>query len=138
MGRKNSSGTVKKFAIGAALAALAGYLTGLLTAPQSGKETRRDIKNTAVKGKTEAERELKKLHTELSELLSDAKGKSNDVSEKASKELTELVEKAKGAKEKARDVLSALHEGDAEDKELQKAIDDANKAVDHIRKFLKK
>jgi hypothetical protein len=35
-------------------------------------------------------------------------------------------------------MLSAVHEGGAEDKDLRKAIKDANKAVDHIKDYLKK
>jgi gas vesicle protein len=125
-------------AIGAAIAAVAGYITGVLTAPKSGKETRDDIKNTANKGLTEAERELKKLHTELNELITDVKEKGGDLSDKTSKELSAVVEKAKAAKEKTRDVLSAIHEGDAEDKDLQKAISEANKSLEHLRSYLKK
>jgi gas vesicle protein len=138
MKNRKSENTVKKIAIGAAIAAAAGYITGLLTAPKSGKETREDIKNTAVKGKTEAEKELKKLHTELSDLLGDVKEKGSDLSDKTSKELKDLADKAAAAKEKTREVLSALHEGDAEDKELKKALTEANKAIEHLRTYLKK
>lgn len=138
MGSKDQSNTVRKVAIGAAIAALAGYVTGILTAPKSGKETRADIKDTAVKGKAEAERQLKKLHTELSELLDEIKTKGSDVSDKTAKELAGLVDKAKVTKEKTREILSALHEGDAEDKELKKAIDEANAAIDHIKQYIKK
>jgi gas vesicle protein len=137
MGRDKSS-NAKTMAIGAAIAAVAGYITGVLTAPKSGKETRDDIKNTANKGLTEAERELKKLHTELNELITDVKEKGGDLSDKTSKELRAVVEKAKAAKEKTRDVLSAIHEGDAEDKDLQKAISEANKSLEHLRSYLKK
>ena len=135
---RNKSSASKKLAVGAAIAALAGYVTGVLTAPKSGKETRGDIKSTANKGITEAERELKKLHTELNDLIGDVKDKGEDLGSKTTKELNEIVDKAKAAKEKARDLLSALHEGDAEDKELKKAMADANKAIEHLRKFLKK
>jgi gas vesicle protein len=38
MGKHSSP--VKKIAIGASIAALAGYVTGVLTAPKSGKQTR--------------------------------------------------------------------------------------------------
>jgi gas vesicle protein len=138
MKSRKSESTIKKIAIGAALAAAAGYLTGLLTAPKSGKETRDDIKSTAVKGKTEAEKELKKLHTELNDLLGDVKEKGSDLSGKTAKELKDLADKASAAKEKTREVLSALHEGDAEDKELKKALTEANKAIEHLRSFLKK
>ncbi|MDB5169219.1 MAG: hypothetical protein JWO41_575 [Candidatus Saccharibacteria bacterium] len=128
----------KRFAAGAAIAGVAGYLAGLLTAPKSGKETRDDIKDVASRGVSEAEKDLKALHTELSKLLDEAKTQGEKLTDKAQKELGDLVEKAKDTKEKAREVLSAIHEGDAEDKELSKAIKDANDAIDHIKKYLKK
>ena len=138
MTKHSHTSTSKKIAIGASIAAVAGYLTGVLTAPKSGKETREELKSTANKKVTEAERELKKLHTELNELIVDVKEKGDELSGKTSKELNDIVDKAKSAKEKARNLLSALHEGDAEDKELKNAITDANRAIEHLRKFLKK
>jgi gas vesicle protein len=130
--------TVKRFAIGTVIAGAAGYVAGLLTAPKSGKETRADIKDVTGKGLTEAEKDLKKLHTELGKLLDDAKGHGDKLSGKAHKELSQLVEKAKDTKEKAREMLSAVHEGDAEDKDLKQAIKDAHYAIDHIKDYLKK
>ena len=130
--------TFNKLAIGAAVAGAAGYLAGILTAPKSGKETRTDIADATQRGITEAEKDLKKLHTELSSLLTEAKDKGNQLSGKTQKELNDLLEKAKDTKEKAREMLSAIHEGSAEDADLSKAIADANKAVDHIKTYLKK
>jgi gas vesicle protein len=130
--------TFKKFAIGTALAAVAGYLAGILTAPKSGKETRADIKDAAAKGITEAEKQLKKAHTELSNMIDEAKLKGANMSDKARKELDVLVDKAKVSKEKAREVLSAIHEGDAEDQDLQRAIKEATNALNHLRTYLTK
>jgi gas vesicle protein len=134
MGKSN----FKKFAIGTAIAALAGYLAGLLTAPKSGKETRKDIKDVTVKGITEAEKQLKKLHTELGSVIDEAKLKGANLTDKARKELDALVEKAKTSKEKARVLLSAIHEGDAEDDDLQKAMAEASKAISHLRNYISK
>ncbi|HET8709211.1 MAG TPA: YtxH domain-containing protein [Candidatus Saccharimonadales bacterium] len=128
----------KKLALGTGIAAVAGYVAGILTAPKSGKETRKDIKDAANKSLAEAEKELKKLHTELNGLINDGKKKSKDLKGKAEKELNAAVDKAKTSKEKARTVLSALHEGDAEDKDLQKAIAEANRAIKHMKTYLKK
>ena len=132
------SKSVKKIAIGAAFAGAAGYLAGVLTAPKSGKETRTDIADATQRGISEAEKDLKKLHTELGNLLTEAKDRGTDLGGKTQKELGELLNKAKDTKEKAREMLSAIHEGSAEDKDLRKAISDANKAVDHIKDYLKK
>ena len=130
--------SIKKFALGAAIAGTAGYLAGVLTAPKSGRETRDDIKDVTNRGISEAEKDLKKLHVELGKLLGEAKDKGSDLTGKTHQELTDLLDKAKDTKEKAREMLSAIQEGSAEDKDLRKAIADANKAVDHIKDYLKK
>jgi gas vesicle protein len=132
---KNST---KRFAFGAVIAAAAGYVAGLLTAPQSGKDTRQDIKDTAVRGMREAERQLKKLHTELNDVLAEATERVDKLSGKAKDELGLAIETTKHAKEAAREILSAVHEGKAEDKELANAVKDAQKAVSHLKSYLKK
>ncbi|HSX33851.1 MAG TPA: YtxH domain-containing protein [Candidatus Saccharimonadales bacterium] len=130
--------TAKKFAVGTVLAAAAGYLAGILTAPKSGKETRKDIKDAAVHTYSEAEKQLKKLHTELGQLLTQVKGQATDLKGKAREDLDKAMESAKSIKEKARELLSGLHEGDADNKDLKAAIDEATKAVEHLRSFLAK
>jgi gas vesicle protein len=132
----DKSNVVKAFAIGAALSALAGYLAGILTAPKSGKETRQDIKNKAEASYTAAEKELKKLHTELTDVL-------NEVGERLTsfknrKDVDAALKKGQHAKQKAREVLSTLHDGETEDVDLRKAIKDATDAIEHLRNFLKK
>lgn len=128
----------KKFAVGAVIAAAAGYVAGILTAPKSGKETRKDIKDTTVKTYKTAEKELKELHTELSKLMDEAGKKASEFKGAAQKNLDKAVVGAKVAKEKARDLLSAAHEGSAEDKDLDNAVKDAKKAVEHLKSYLKK
>ena len=128
----------KKFAVGAAVAAVGGYVAGILTAPKSGTETRQDIKKSAARAATEAEKQLKSLHTQLNDLLSEAKSKADDLKGRSRHEYDSLIEKTQAAKEKTRELLSNLHEDVAEDKELREAIKDADKAVEHLRSFLKK
>ena len=136
--RKQRKDNMKRLAIGSAIAGIFGFLAGILTAPQSGKETRQDIKNNANKGLAEAEKELKKLHTQLDKTIAQAKDQQGKLSAKAQKELSELVDKAKDSKEKAREVLSAVHEGEAEDQDLSKAVKQANNALANLKKYLKK
>ncbi|HEX4773999.1 MAG TPA: YtxH domain-containing protein [Candidatus Saccharimonadales bacterium] len=135
---RKRSGSAKKIALFSSIAAAAGFLAGILTAPQSGKATRGDIKQAADKGIGEAEKDLKKLNQELSKLISEAKTGGEKLSTKAQKELGELVEKAQDTREKGREMLSAIHEGEAQDKDLAKAIKDANLALKHLRDYLKK
>ncbi|HSX07838.1 MAG TPA: YtxH domain-containing protein [Candidatus Saccharimonadales bacterium] len=128
----------KKLAIGAAVAAVGGYVAGILTAPKSGKETREDIKRAASEQINEAEKRLKMLHTQLNDLLDQAKTQAADLTGRARREYESVVEKTQEAKDHARELLSNLHEDVAEDKELQQAIKDADKAIDHLKTFLKK
>jgi len=130
--------TAKKFAIGAMIAAVAGYIAGILTAPKNGRETREDIKDTAQKGVAEAEKQLKALHTELNKLVDQTKEKAGSLTGKTRDELDTLIGKARDSKEKASEVLSALHKGDAEDQDLKRAMSDATKAIEHLRDYLSK
>lgn len=135
---KEGKGFGGKLAIGAAIAAAAGYVAGLLTAPKSGKETREDIKRKANEVYVAAEKELKKLHTELNEKLAVANEKLGELRAQGGKKFDDALDQAKKAKDKAREMLSSLHDGDANDKDLQKAINEATKAVENLRVYLKK
>lgn len=128
----------KKAAMGALIAGAVGYGIGVLTAPKSGKETRKDIKNAASKAKSEAEKKLKELHSELNTKLTDVRAATGKATGAARTEVDKAIEKATAAKEKVRDVLSSLHEGDAEDPDLQKALKDAKDALKNLEKFAKK
>jgi gas vesicle protein len=130
---------LKRIAVGSGVvAAAAGYVAGVLTAPKSGKETRGDIKAAAKQSRADAEKEVKKLHTELEKAMKDAKLRGGKLSTKAQKELGELVEKAKNSKDKTREVMSAVRKGDAEDQDLKRAIKNAQSSVDHLKDYLKK
>lgn len=125
-------------AMGAVFLAGLGYAAGILTAPKSGKETRKDIQRAAIRAKGEAESRLKDVNVELGELIEQGKHKAKDVKETSKAEFVDLLGQAQHARQKARELLSALHEGDAEDKDLKRAIDEVNKAIDHLKTYLKK
>lgn len=128
----------RNFAIGTVFAAIAGYIAGILTAPKSGKETRQDIKDATARSIAAAKRQLKTLHTELNDLIGKATDQVGVLRGKAREELEKLVAKAGNTKTKVREMLSAVHEGDAADKDLQKAITEAEQAIQHLKQFLKK
>ncbi len=130
--------TAKKVAAGALIAGVAGYIAGVLTAPKSGKETRSDIKDNVNKGIIAAEKQLKALQSELSKKIDEAKKYAETLTGKSKEELDKLIAAAKDKRDKARAVLSAVHEGDAEDAELANAIQDAATALDHLKTYLKK
>ena len=129
--------TSRKLAIGAALAGAVGYVTGILTAPKSGKETREDIADKAEDIKEGAEDQLQNLHDELNDLLKIAKNKSVALGSKARVEFNEAVVRAKDAQNKASHVLKAVRAGQADDPELNKAIKQVKQAQKNLSKFLK-
>jgi len=130
--------TARKIAAGALLAGAIGYVAGVLTAPKSGRETRSDIRDAAGRAMREAEKQLKYLHSELGQLLEEATVLAGKLNDKSRKDLAELTAKAMAAKEQAREVLSGIHEGDADDPDLKAAIKSAQNAAKHLRKYLDK
>ncbi len=136
--RNDNKQNLKRLAIGSGIAAVAGYLAGVLTAPKSGKETRDDIQQAAESSRYQAEKDLKKLNDELADIIRDAKKKGLKLSSKSEKDFKSALEKSVDTKEKLRDILSAVHEGDADDQDLKRAIKNASSAIDHLKDFLKK
>ena len=102
----------KKFGFGIILAAAAGVLTGLLTAPKSGKETREDIKKKAGEVKGSAERKLKDAHKELDKVSAEAKSKAKELTGKAKDEMDGLGQKAEDLKVRVKNAITSIKSGD--------------------------
>lgn len=136
MSRKDEH-TGRKLAIGTALAGAVGYVTGILTAPKAGRETRGDIADKAEDLKEVGEEQLQVAHDELNELIKTAKNKSVALGSKARVEFNEAVVGAKDAQNKAAHVLKAVRAGEADDPALNKAIKQAKQAQKNLSKFLK-
>lgn len=115
-----------------------GYLLGILTAPKSGKETRKDIQRSAIKAKTDAEKKLKSVHKELNELVDRGTEQAKKLQTRAKGELDKAVNSAAQARDRAREMLSSLHEGESDDKDLDRAIKDANQAIANLRRYIDK
>ena len=133
---KNNNNAVKKIAIGTAIAGVAGYLAGVLTAPKSGKETRSDIANKAGDIKQSLVDQLQDLSDSLHQLLKTAKTKTSGMSVSAKAEFNEAVVRAKDAQNKAVHVLKAVKQGESSDNDLNKAIKQADQALKNLKKYL--
>lgn len=128
----------RNMAVGGLAIAGMSYIAGVLTAPKSGRETRKDLQKAALKAKSESERKLKKAHSELTDIIDQA-GKTADRSKtKVSAEWKSAIEHAESVRNKTRELLSAVHEGEAEDKDLQRALAEAKKSIIHVKKFVQK
>lgn len=127
----------RKLAIGALLAGVVGYVTGILTAPKSGKETREDIADKAEDIKLSVEEQLQNAHDELSELIKSAKSKTLALGAKAREEFNEAVVTAKDAQNKTSHLLKAVRAGEADDPQLNKSLKQAKLAAKNLSKYFK-
>lgn len=125
----------RNVAVGGVVLAGLSYLAGILTAPKSGRETRKDISNAAHKALTEAERRLKVVHSELNELMDELGVKAGKGKDLVNKELQAALAQAESVKKKTRELLSAIHEGEAADKDLDEAVKEVKAAIKHLKTF---
>ena len=136
MAKKDHTG--RNLALGGLVLAAVSYVVGLLTAPKSGKETRGDIRKAALKAKTEAEKKLKQAHTDLNEAIESLEAKAKKSKDGADAEVKKVLKQADTVRQKTREILSAVHEGEAQDKDLDKALTDVKKALAHVKSYIKK
>lgn len=134
MGKKDTTAGV---VLGLAVGIAAGYVAGILTAPKSGRETRQDIKDASDRAIHAAQDQLHTLQAQVAELAEQAAARAKSLSGRGKQELDELVESAKVAQGKAKAMISAAKEGEASDPELDKAIEKANEAKEHLSNYLK-
>ena len=134
MSKDNKTG---KLAVGALVGGLVGYVTGIMTAPKSGKQTREDIVGKAESVKEGAEGQLQDVLDELNGTITKVKAKSLALSSKARSEYDETLVKAKDAQNKASQVLKAVKAGEASDPELNKAVKQGRQAAKNLAKYLK-
>ena len=86
-----------KIALGAVVGAVAGFVTGILIAPKSGKETRQDIKVGARHAKDVSVKKANEVKDKATHVAADVTGKAKNVAgdvEAKAKELKGRVEQA--------------------------------------------
>ena len=81
------------FVMGVFIGALAGGITALLLAPQSGEETRKVIKEKSVEVYEKAGKSLEEAYTQAEHSLADAKVKIEELTEQAKTKGAEFQEK---------------------------------------------
>lgn len=86
-----------KFAIGALLGAAAGFITGILTAPKSGKETRVEIEAKTNEIKADVTKEAKIIAADAVDVAEDVKEKAKDVVCDVKLEATDLKNRTERA-----------------------------------------
>ena len=127
-----------KWALGAAVAAGIGFIAGILTAPRSGRQTRKKLAKSASKARVEGEKQLKQLHSDLQGLIKEAENQVKKSKIKADQEFKKQLENSKKTKQKVKMIISAIHSGEATDPDLNKMLQEAKNAKSNLSKFLKK
>jgi gas vesicle protein len=133
--RKQNTG--KKMAVSAVVAGIAGYIGGILTAPKSGKDTRKQIVEDAEGVKESTEEQLQRANDELKSLIKETKTRTISLGASAKEEFNEALLRAKDAQNKTSTTLKALKAGQADDPELNKAVKQARAAAKNLGKFFK-
>lgn len=91
-----------KFALGAFFGAVAGLAAGLLTAPKSGKETRADLKDAALKTKDSVVSEAEKAKDVATQKGQQVKQKAEEVVEDVTERAVDLRDRTEQAIEGAK------------------------------------
>ena len=130
--------TTKNVVFGLAIGLAAGYIAGLLTAPKSGAETRKDVRDTAGRTVKLAQGKLEALQAQLSDLFESAKERAEGLTARGKQELDELIADAKDKQAKAKAVFAAVKDGEADDPLLRRALESAQDAKESLAYFLKR
>lgn len=122
--------------LGIALGLLVGYAAGVLFAPKSGRETRQDIADAGTKFVHQAGEIIDNLQDQLNDLMGLAKDQVNTLNDRRKEELEKLVHAAKDASDKANSLYNAVKDGESDDPELKKAVENFKNAKNHLATFL--
>lgn len=132
--KKKGGAFIKGTIFGAAL----GAIGGILFAPKSGKETRKDISDAAVKAKNTAEAKLKAAYKELGEFAETAKEQAIELKGKAKTEYEKLANKLEAAQIRVKELITSVREGEIDEKDIDKALAEAHKLIDEVGNKIKK
>lgn len=114
-----------------------GYILGLLTASKSGKDFRREIETTGRKNLINLEKQLKAQYSDLNNQLQVLENNLDASSKVVAEKINKYIVDVKKMQKKSKILLSALHDGTAEDDELIQVIDEINNLKSSIKKYFK-
>lgn len=125
-----------KLAIGAAIGAVAGVITGLLFAPKSGKETRKDISENAVKVKNKVVDEAKNAEVELKKIVDKVEKEARNRGKSLSKTADAAVKKANEVKVDLIAKAKEIGQDSSSEDKLKEATKRAIQAKKDLEKLL--
>lgn len=126
----------RRFALGALIIGAVAYVIGVLTAPKSGKENRETLKEATGLVTRELEKQLKANYSDIQVNIKLAESKIKNKKDVITDELTKAVADANVIQKKIREALSAIHEGNPSNPELDQLIKEAKQVKEHLIKYL--
>ena len=128
---------LKNVAKVAAIGAGIGYLAGLLTAKQSGKETREDIASSTKKVKDTTEAKIDELYKELADIIKKVESKVSSSSKTVKSGVATATAAAKKTQAKANEIVKAVKSGKVSDKDLADSVKSTKAAINSLKNYLK-
>lgn len=126
--------TAKNIAGGALVGLAVGYVAGILTAPDSGKNTRNKIEKTANDTINEIEKQFKSLYKQSQDLIDKVLAENP----KVSKALDSAIEGVKDSQKKIKQIISSIKGDENINQDLNEAIKEAKLAIAHLSDFATK
>lgn len=109
-----------------------GYGLGVLTAPRSGRQTRKHLKKAADNSVSDIEKDLKKVYSQTKDSLSEFNRKNPSLNSK----LKTVSSSALKSQAKVKELLSAIHGQDNVDDDLSAALNSAKSSLAELKKYL--
>jgi gas vesicle protein len=123
-----------KKVVGSTLTLLAaGYVIGVLTAPRTGKDSRRLFRRKADNSVSDLEKQLKQMFNQTQDLI-----KKINSNKSVGTKMKNSKDKLLKNQQKIKELLSYIHGNDALDEDLTSAIDDAKKGLKAFANYLNK
>lgn len=128
--------TIKKIAIGTLLSGAVGFIFSELIRSKSGKKLRKELKSKNHIIDEEIQNKLNILYSELAELITTIEEEFKGSKLKDSKKMTETIDEAHVSRQKLNEIIQAIKTGKSDNKELNLAIKEAEKAINSAKSFL--
>ncbi len=98
------------FATGLLIGGMVGAAVSLLNAPQSGEETREQIKAKGIELRNRADEEIERIRTQAEETLTDIRTKADETQTRITEQIEDMQSRVSGALKEGKEGVLAIQE----------------------------
>ena len=106
----DNRGNFGSFATGLLIGGVVGATITLLNAPQSGEETREQIKTKGVELRNRADEEIERIRTQAEEMLTEIRTKADETQARITEQIEDLQTRVAGAIKEGKEGVHAVQE----------------------------